>query len=152
MLGLISRYIKFIKSQVEPSPSELKGLFVLIFLALLGIAYDYYQKIKAPAAKISKPVETEILRDSLKEKTEERFVLERRQFYRRKTLREGEKININTASISELTRLPGIGPKTAEKIYEYRKRFGKFKAVEELLNVKGIGPKKLERIRPYVTL
>ncbi|MFZ8833507.1 MAG: ComEA family DNA-binding protein [Candidatus Caldipriscus sp.] len=150
MRGFISRYLKFVKSQIEPSPSELKGLFILIFIALLGIGYDYYQKITSPVANIKEAGESEVLRDTLREK--EIFVVERRKFYKRKRLREGEKININKASISELTRLPGVGPKIAERIYEYRKQVGKFKSVEELLNVKGIGPKKLEKMRPYITL
>jgi len=150
MRGFISRYLKFIKSQIEPSPSELKGLFILIFIALLGIGYDYYQKISSPVANIKEAGETQVLRDTLRER--EIFVVERRSFYKRKPLREGEKININKASISELTRLPGVGPRIAERIYEYRKQVGKFKSVEELLNVKGIGPKKLEKMRPYITL
>ena len=150
MRGFISRYLKFIKSQIEPSPSELKGLFILIFIALLGIGYDYYQKITSPVANIKEAGETEVLRDTLRES--EIFVVERRKFYKGKPLREGEKININKASISELTRIPGVGPRIAERIYEYRKQVGKFKSVEELLNVKGIGPKKLEKMRPYITL
>jgi comEA protein len=150
MRGFISRYLKFVKSQIEPSPSELKGLFILIFMALLGIGYDYYQKITSPVANIKEASESEVLRDTLRER--EIFVVERRKFYKRKPLREGEKININKASISELTRLPGVGPRIAERIYEYRKQVGKFKSVEELLNVKGIGPKKLEKMRPYITL
>jgi competence protein ComEA helix-hairpin-helix repeat region len=150
MRGFISRYLKFIKSQIEPSPSELKGLFILIFIALLGIGYDYYQKITSPLANIKEAGESEVLRDTVRER--EIFVVERRSFYKRKPLREGEKININKASISELTRLPGVGPRIAERIYEYRKQVGKFKSVEELLNVKGIGPKKLEKMRPYITL
>jgi competence protein ComEA helix-hairpin-helix repeat region len=150
MRGFISRYLKFVKSQIEPSPSELKGLFILIFIALLGIGYDYYQKITSPLANIKEADESEVLRDTVRER--EIFVVERRSFYKRKPLREGEKININKASISELTRLPGVGPRIAERIYEYRKQVGKFKSVEELLNVKGIGPKKLEKMRPYITL
>jgi len=150
MRGFISRYLKFVKSQIEPSPSELKGLFILIFIALLGIGYDYYQKITSPVANIKEAGESEVLKDTLRER--EIFVVERRKFYKRKPLREGEKININKASISELTRIPGVGPKIAERIYEYRKQVGKFKSIEELLNVKGIGPKKLEKMRPYITL
>lgn len=63
-----------------------------------------------------------------------------------------EKININVASKIELTQLPGIGPKTADKILSYRKENGKFQKVEDLLNVKGIGEKKLSKIKPLVTL
>ena len=153
MLDVILRYLKFIKAQVEPSPSELKGLLILILIAFLGIGYDYYQKITSPVSRIENPPYEEVLKDAEKKRIEEEnFVVERRRFYRRKPLREGEKININTANISELARLHGIGPKIAERIYEYRKKVGKFKTVDELMNVKGLGPKKLEKIKPYITL
>ena len=61
-------------------------------------------------------------------------------------------VPVNTAPASELQKLPGIGPKLAEAIIEYRTRSGPFKRVEELLEVKGIGPAKLGRIRPLVNL
>jgi len=60
------------------------------------------------------------------------------------------KVDVNTADVEELTRIPGIGPKTAEAIVAYRKDVGPFKTVEELIEVKGIGPKKLETIRPFL--
>ncbi len=60
------------------------------------------------------------------------------------------KVDINTADVEELTRIPGIGPKTAEAIVAYRKDVGQFKKVEDLIEVKGIGPKKLETIRPFL--
>ena len=63
-----------------------------------------------------------------------------------------DKIDINQADPAELTKLPGIGTSTAEKIAAYRDANGPFKSVEELLNVKGIGPNKLEKIKPLVTL
>ena len=61
-------------------------------------------------------------------------------------------VPVNTAPASELQKLPGIGPKLAEAIIEYRTRSGPFKRVEQLLEVKGIGPAKLSRIRPLVML
>ncbi|MYA78622.1 MAG: helix-hairpin-helix domain-containing protein [Gemmatimonadetes bacterium] len=59
---------------------------------------------------------------------------------------------VNTAPASELQKLPGIGPKLAEAIIDYRTRSGPFERVEQLLEVKGIGPAKLGRIRPLVML
>lgn len=56
----------------------------------------------------------------------------------------GEKININTADIDELTRLEGIGSKKAETIIEYREKNGRFRTPEELTNVSGIGEKILK--------
>lgn len=61
-------------------------------------------------------------------------------------------ISLNTASASELDRLPGVGPATAAKILEYRKAHGGFASIDELLAVKGIGPKKLADMRPYLRL
>jgi competence ComEA-like helix-hairpin-helix protein len=62
-------------------------------------------------------------------------------------------VNINTADVEELQRLPRVGPATAEKILELRAKLGgRFKSVEELGQVKGIGPKTLENIRPMVVL
>jgi len=62
----------------------------------------------------------------------------------------GERIDLNTASVSELVQIKGIGPKTAAAIVEYRTQHGRFSSVEELSHVKGIGKKKLERIREQV--
>jgi competence protein ComEA len=60
-------------------------------------------------------------------------------------------IPINTASVEELDTLPGIGPKTAQAIFEYRGTHGKFTSAEDLLQVPGIGPKKLAALKPHIT-
>ena len=62
------------------------------------------------------------------------------------------RININTATIEELTSIPGIGKVTAQRIVEYRQKYGKFYSVTDLLKVKGIGKSTLENIRPYITV
>ncbi len=61
-------------------------------------------------------------------------------------------ININTADLKLLCQLPGIGPKTAQRIIEYRQTHGKFKSIEEIMNVRGIGPKKFEQIKNLITV
>lgn len=60
--------------------------------------------------------------------------------------------DLNTATVDELAKVPGIGKSTAEKIVEYRKKIGKFKTVNDLLNVKGIGQKTIEKLQGVVTL
>ena len=59
-------------------------------------------------------------------------------------------IDLNSATVEQLTSLPGVGPTLAARIVEYREKAGRFGSVEELLNVKGIGEKNLEKIEPRV--
>jgi comEA protein len=60
------------------------------------------------------------------------------------------KIDLNIANAGELEILPGIGPKKAKAIVDYRELNGCFKCLGQLTEVKGIGDKTLERIAPYV--
>jgi len=60
-------------------------------------------------------------------------------------------IKINSASVSDLAVLPGIGQKTAERIAEYRDKHGRFKKPDDLLNIKGIGKTKLNRIKDSIS-
>jgi len=62
------------------------------------------------------------------------------------------KININTASKSELMKLPRIGPITADKILAYRSIHGSFYSLNDLQKIKGIGPKTVERLKPYAAV
>ena len=64
----------------------------------------------------------------------------------------GKSINLNTASAEDLTALPRIGAKVAQRIVEYRTAHKGFKTVDEMRNVKGLGPKLLEGIKPFVSL
>lgn len=61
-------------------------------------------------------------------------------------------ININKSLKDELIELPGIGPKTAEKIIKYRIEHGDFQSKEDLKKVKGIGPAKLKKIENLIKL
>lgn len=64
---------------------------------------------------------------------------------------DGDLININTANISELMKINGIGETRAKAIVEYRNIHGLFKKVEDILNVSGIGEALYEQIKIYIT-
>jgi len=61
-------------------------------------------------------------------------------------------VNINTASAADLEGLPGIGPKTAARIVEYRQKNGPFKKIEEVMNVRGVGEKNFLKLKPQLTV
>ena len=65
---------------------------------------------------------------------------------------EAKNVNINSADIKAISTLPGIGPKLAQRIVEYRTQNGLFKDKETLKNVPGIGPRKFLEIEKFIVL
>ncbi len=62
------------------------------------------------------------------------------------------KVNINTASETELCSISGIGPGRAKKILEYREQNGKFERIEDIMKVSGIKDKFFAKIKDYITV
>jgi competence protein ComEA len=60
------------------------------------------------------------------------------------------KLNLNSATASELDALPGVGPVTAQRIVEHRTRKGPFASVDQLREVEGIGDSKLAKLADLV--
>ena len=61
-------------------------------------------------------------------------------------------VNVNTASAAELTRLPRVGEKLADRIVAHRQKNGAFRRAEDLMEVKGIGEKMFQGLKPYVAV
>ncbi len=61
------------------------------------------------------------------------------------------RINVNSATQVELETLPGIGPKLAQQIIQYREG-APFANGEALMDVPGIGPQKYEAVRDLITV
>jgi competence ComEA-like helix-hairpin-helix protein len=57
-----------------------------------------------------------------------------------------ERIDINTASVEELGRLPGVGPVLASRIAEHRRKHGPFKRPQDIIIVRGMSAKLYRRI------
>lgn len=66
------------------------------------------------------------------------------------TAKDSSKININTATLEELDKLPGVGEATANKIISHREENGQFKTIEDIKNVNGIGDKKFENMKELI--
>lgn len=62
------------------------------------------------------------------------------------------KINLNTATVSQLETLPGVGPVLAQRIIDHRDRHGGFRSVGELRQVDGIGDTRYEQLKELVVV
>ena len=61
-----------------------------------------------------------------------------------------EKLDLKTATVEQLDKLPEVGPALAKAIVRFREKSGPFRRVEDLLAVPGISKRRLEKIRPFV--
>ena len=61
-------------------------------------------------------------------------------------------LDINLASVEDLTTLPGIGPALAQRIVDYRGQNGRFSSVEELMQVEGIKEKTYEKLKNQIRI
>jgi competence protein ComEA len=59
-------------------------------------------------------------------------------------------VNINTAPLEELQKIPHIGESLARKIVEHRETNGPFRRVEHLMLIQGVSDKRFRKIRPLV--
>ena len=66
------------------------------------------------------------------------------------TLSASRQVDVNTAGVAELERLPGVGPALAGRIVAEREARGPFRSAEELARVRGIGPKTIEQLRDNI--
>jgi len=124
---------------------------------------EYISVGKTKGKKIVKEVKEEEWKSSVRTKRKKRVKAsvenksETRKKYRRTYSKKaaalaGTKINLNTADVKELSKLPRVGPKTAQSIVDYRENIAPFKSVEEIMKIKGIGPKYFERMEEFITV
>ena len=66
-------------------------------------------------------------------------------------LMPGERIDLDNADVSEITRLPRVGPALAQRIVAWRTEHGPFGTLARLDSVPGVGAKLLDAIRQFVT-
>jgi competence ComEA-like helix-hairpin-helix protein len=61
-------------------------------------------------------------------------------------------LDLNSASVDQIARLPGIGPALARRILAERERRGRFESPEALRGILGLGPKKLAAVKDLITV
>lgn len=161
--------IEKISKKIGFTPTEIK--VILFFVVIFLVGYFYSEFFKGPIAPeyveydysdqdslFNYYLNTELDEsDNLTSKSDleiKREVLELSSTEYSKaenlpTLIE-KSINLNTAGMEELVRLPGIGEKTAEKIIQLRNTRERFTVLEELMDVNGIGKVKFNKIKKFL--
>ena len=125
-LGLAARYIQ---SKAQPLPADAYAEAELLF----------QQASDAPVVEEVEP-------------TPNAEPASKPTVYQLKSTPPAGSINLNTATASELQRLPRIGPKLAARILAHREAHGPFRRVQDLVQVRGIGAKTLARLTPYLVV
>ncbi len=64
----------------------------------------------------------------------------------------GYPVNLNTATLEQLTAIQGIGDQRAAAILAYREQIGKYTSVEQIKDIRGIGDGLYAKIAPYLTV
>jgi competence protein ComEA len=162
--------LKKLSERIGFTQNEIKVVFFLLIVFTIGFVYKSFIQSgnKSPYKKFNYAKEDSLFQlseksaDFLKKNTElkdtivdykqEVLDFNKTNFNRNspKIIPEEKSINLNTAGIDELSKLPGIGNKTAEKIISLRKNKGRFNSLEELLKVKGIGNSKFNKIKKFL--
>lgn len=64
--------------------------------------------------------------------------------------KEAKDVNVNTASVSELVKINGIGKSLAQKLVKYRTEKGKITSIDDLKNIEGFGPKIINKVKTQI--
>ncbi len=122
-----------------------RAALMLACLALAGAGVRYFLS-PSPA---SPPGDVQ-LQSSLASRPNALRETARRAAQLSRPLLPGEKIDLDNADVSEITRLPRVGPALAQRIVAWRTEHGPFGSLARLDSVPGVGAKLLDAIRPFV--
>lgn len=114
-------------------------------------------KIQIPTKQEKEKEKVEEINTNQENKTESYVttssgVISRNENVSNQVNRQEAKVNINTATQTQLEILPGIGPSTAMKIITYRNEKGKFNKIEDIKEVNGIGENKYDKIKDLISI
>lgn len=125
-------------------------------LGPINLAYrlEDGQKVYIPSLQEVKErkQETTSSEDYISQDSGDSVILEENSYLKEGNQQSQDKININSATQTQLELIPGVGPSTALKIIEYRNTNGKFESIEDIKSVKGIGDTKFENMKEYICI
>jgi competence ComEA-like helix-hairpin-helix protein len=119
-------------------------LLACLALAGAGVRHFLSPSPKAPPGDVQLQ-SSSVVRDNALRETARRAVQLSRP------LLPGERIDVDRADVSEITRLPRVGPALAQRIIAWRTEHGPFGRLSRLDSVSGVGPKLLDAILPFVS-
>lgn len=131
---------------------EISILFFLLLFTMAGILLKNFKSIFLTSSSIqfeNTDIDSILVAVFNQEKVEN-IDLDRKINFKKELKKKS--INLNRATVEELSQLPGIGEKTALKIIEYRKKYGGFKKLEDLMKIERIGPNLFEKIKDYLII
>lgn len=123
-----------------------KAALLLATLALAGAGVRYALAPRADAA----PGDVQITTPSPTSPRGDLRTTARTAARLTRPLQPGEKIDLDRADVTEITRLPRIGPSLAQRIVAWRDQHGAFGSLDRFDSVPGVGPRLLDAVRPFV--
>jgi DNA uptake protein ComE-like DNA-binding protein len=123
-----------------------RAALILASLALAGAGARFALVRPASAAPgdIALTADTPPARGTMREAAQAAARLSR-------PLQPGERVDLDTAGVTDITRLPRVGPALARRIVDWRTAHGPFGSLARFDSVPGVGPALLAAIRPYVS-
>jgi competence protein ComEA len=115
---------------------------------IIAAAGDFTENADKDRVNLAQLVEDQMVIYVPKIGEESTFVSEKAQ--PQGTVSDDGKVNLNSASQTELETIPGIGPSKALTIIEYREQNGPFQSVEDIKNISGIGDKTFEKLKDSI--
>jgi len=126
-----------------------RAAFLLSLLALAGAGVRY---VLAPRAASPGDVQLAVAVDTPPHASDHGLRETARAAARlSRPLVPGDRIDVDRADVTEITRLPRVGPALAQRIVAWRAAHGPFGSLVRLDSVPGVGPRLVEALRPFVT-
>jgi len=131
------------------SQLQIRALTILLATFIIGLGIKYWRDSQ-PLPEVDPKLEERFI--AIAESLNTLELSQEKLLPAAVTADQNGKLNINTATMEQLQRLPGIGPVLAERIIKFRDKNGNFPNVNDLRKVQGIGKKTLENLSDLIII